>query len=56
MRFNHLIHQRVQLTDDLRDLCVPVSPLYGSSAGENPFQRALPGDAFQQNRLKQLTK
>jgi uncharacterized damage-inducible protein DinB len=39
MCFNHLIHHRGQLTMYLRDLNVPVPPLYGPSADENPFQK-----------------
>jgi uncharacterized damage-inducible protein DinB len=39
MCFNHLIHHRAQLTMYLRDLNVPVPPLYGPSADENPFQK-----------------
>jgi uncharacterized damage-inducible protein DinB len=39
MCFNHLIHHRGQLTMYLRDLGVPVPPLYGPSADENPFQK-----------------
>jgi uncharacterized damage-inducible protein DinB len=40
MCFNHLIHHRGQLTMYLRYLNVPVPPLYGPSADENPFQVA----------------
>ena len=36
---NHIIHHRGQLTMYLRDLNVPVPPLYGPSADENPFQK-----------------
>ena len=39
MCFNHLIHHRGQLTMYLRDLGVPVPPLYGPSADESPFQK-----------------
>jgi uncharacterized damage-inducible protein DinB len=42
MCFNHMIHHRGQLTMYLRDLGVPVPPLYGPSADENPFQSSGP--------------
>jgi uncharacterized damage-inducible protein DinB len=38
MCFNHILHHRAQLTMYLRQLNVPVPPLYGPSADENPFQ------------------
>ena len=37
MCLNHIIHHRGQLTMYLRELNVPVPPLYGPSADENPF-------------------
>ena len=37
MCLNHIIHHRGQLTMYLRELNVPVPPLYGPSADESPF-------------------
>lgn len=37
MCFNHIVHHRAQLTMYLRQLDIPVPPLYGPSADEKPF-------------------
>src|SRR5579883_258405 len=37
MFLNHIVHHRGQLTMYLRQLDIPVPPLYGPSADENPF-------------------
>jgi len=36
---NHFVHHRGQLTVYLRLLDIPVPPIYGASADENPFAR-----------------